>query len=100
MVVAEDATAFPNRNAINSPGVVVSWNKGIDRGPHVDYIKDWWAGVEQYTDGFYTNVSELETQDRVNSNFRGNYPRLVELKDKYDPTNLFRLNANIKPSAA
>ena len=98
--VAEDATAFPNRNAINSPGGVVSWNKDVDREPHVDYIKSWWAGVEKYTDGFYTNVGELETQDRVNSNFRGNYPRLVELKDKYDPTNLFRLNSNIKPSSA
>jgi len=34
----------------------------------------------------------------VNLNFLGNYERLVEIKNKYDPTNLFRLNANIKPS--
>ena len=98
--VAEDATAFPNRNAINSPAAVVSWNKSVDPQPHVDYIKSWWTGVEKYTDGFYTNVGELEPQDRVNSNFRGNYPRLVALKDKYDPANLFRLNSNIQPSAA
>jgi len=40
----------------------------------------------------------METQQEVNLNFLGNYERLVEIKNKYDPTNLFRLNANIKPS--
>ncbi|GIT36156.1 MAG: hypothetical protein Ct9H300mP6_00240 [Gammaproteobacteria bacterium] len=40
----------------------------------------------------------METQEEVNLNFLGNYERLVEIKNKYDPTNLFRLNANIKPS--
>ena len=34
----------------------------------------------------------------INANYRGNYPRLVALKKKFDPTNLFRLNANVEPS--
>jgi hypothetical protein len=37
---------------------------------------------------------------RVRSTYGGNYPRLVELKGKYDPTNLFRMNANVPPSTA
>lgn len=96
--VPESATAFANRSNVNSPSVVVSWSQGVDGEPHVDYIKRYWSTIEPFTDGFYTNVGELETQDKINRNYRGNYARLVELKDRYDPTNLFRLNTNVKPS--
>jgi FAD/FMN-containing dehydrogenase len=40
---------------------------------------------------------EEEGEDRVRESYRGNYDRLVEIKRRYDPTNLFRLNQNIKP---
>ncbi len=38
-----------------------------------------------------------EGQDRVKASYRDNYERLVEIKRDYDPTNLFRVNQNIKP---
>ena len=98
--VAEDATAFPNRNVVNGPAVVVSWNQGVDRQPHVDYIREYWSTVEKFTDGFYTNTGDFETQPDINRNYRGNYKRLVALKNQYDPTNLFRLNINVEPSKA
>ena len=97
--VATDATAFPNRNAITGPVVVVSWNEGAERAPHVDYIRSYWSTIDKFTDGFYTNTGDYETQDSVNRNYRGNHHHLVALKNKYDPGNLFRLNANIQPSA-
>jgi FAD/FMN-containing dehydrogenase len=97
--VAENATAFPNRNAASSPTVIVAWNDGADPEPHVKYIRSYWDTIARYTDGFYTNTGDYETQADVNKNYRGNYKRLVELKDRYDPGNLFRLNANVKPSA-
>jgi hypothetical protein len=96
--VDNDATAFPNRGMANSPAVIVSWNEGVDPAPHVDYIRSYWSNVEKFTDGFYTNVGDMESQDSINRNYRGNYDRLVELKDRYDPGNLFRLNANVLPS--
>ena len=96
--VAEDATAFPNRNAIAAPTVVVSWNEGADPEPHIKYIRSYWPTIEKFADGFYTNTGDYETQDNLNKNYRGNYKRLVELKDRYDPGNLFRLNANVQPS--
>ena len=58
-----------------------------------------WDKVKKYTDGFYTNDLYGEGQTVVNANYRGNFPRLVELKKAYDPTNLFRLNANVQPAA-
>jgi FAD/FMN-containing dehydrogenase len=38
-----------------------------------------------------------EGQDRVRATYRDNYERLAEIKTKYDPNNLFRMNQNIKP---
>ena len=98
--VAEHETAFPNRNAINGPAVVVSWNEGADPQPHIEYIRSYWSTIEKYTDGFYTNTGDYEPQEKVNKNFRGNHERLVRIKDKYDPGNLFRLNMNVRPSSA
>jgi FAD/FMN-containing dehydrogenase len=40
-----------------------------------------------------------EGEDRVRTSYRENYDRLVAIKNKYDPTNLFRVNQNIQPNA-
>ena len=60
-----------------------------------------WAKLEPYTEGYYVNLGEAQ-QDahahRVQAAYGDNYPRLVALKKRYYPTNMFRLNANIKPA--
>jgi FAD/FMN-containing dehydrogenase len=61
-------------------------------------VRDFYYALEPHMAGFYTNLHQDE-RGQVGGNYGANYPRLVELKNKYDPTNLFRLNANIKPSA-
>jgi FAD/FMN-containing dehydrogenase len=50
------------------------------------------------TGGAYVNFLSAEGPDRVRAAFGPNYDRLVALKDRYDPTNLFRLNHNVPPS--
>jgi hypothetical protein len=39
-----------------------------------------------------------DSEKKTHANYGANYPRLVEVKNRYDPTNLLRLNANIKPT--
>ena len=52
-----------------------------------------------FTNGFYVNnMMGDEGQKDVNANYGVNYERLVALKNEYDPTNLFRLNANVEPT--
>jgi FAD/FMN-containing dehydrogenase len=54
--------------------------------------------MERYTDGFYVNDLANETQAQVDANYGTNLERLVRVKNQYDPTNLFRLNANVRPT--
>ncbi|MEE4293539.1 MAG: FAD-binding oxidoreductase [Xanthomonadales bacterium] len=97
--VAADATAFAHRESKHNMLSFVSWKYGEDGSDHVRYIKSHWANMEKYTRGFYTNDMFGEGQEVVNANYRGNFSRLVEIKKAYDPGNLFRLNANVKPLA-
>jgi len=96
--VAPDATAFPHRDINLTPLAVVDWPIGRDPTEHIAWLRRYWATIEPHTQGFYTNDLIDETQAQVDVNYLGNYERLVDLKNRYDPTNLFRLNANVIPT--
>ena len=96
--VPSDATAFAHRFAIASVFTTSSWPAGAERGPHVEYTRRHWAAMAPFTRGWYVNEIANESNEVVNANFEDNYPRLVAVKNAYDPTNLFRLNANIRPT--
>ena len=98
--VAPDATAFPHRHSKHNMFAVISWNLSNDAAPHVGYVKNYWATLEPFTDGYYTNEVGDEAQSIVDANYQGNIGRLRTLKKKYDPGNLFRLNANVVPSGS
>lgn len=97
--VPDEATAFAHRYAIANMMTVVAWPAGDkDPSPHIEAARTYWKTLEPFTRGFYVNDMAREvTAKAINENYRGNYPRLVALKSKYDPTNLFRLNANVTP---
>ncbi len=97
--VAADATAFPHRSSRANMIVSTSWPLSVDGAPHMSYARNYWKTLERFTDGYYTNDVANEAQQVVDANYQGNIGRLRELKKKYDPTNLFRLNANVKPAA-
>ena len=97
--VPVEATAFAHRKSIANMFVSVTWPNEDEASSHVDYIRKYWGTLEPATDGYYTVDTSDESREVRHSNYQANFPRLLELKKKYDPTNLFRLNANINPSA-
>ena len=96
--VATDATAFPHRHSILNMFATAAWPLGQDETPHVRYVEDYWKTLGHYTDGFYTVEVDDEPITVVEQNYQGNLARLRQVKAKYDPTNLFRLNANVRPA--
>lgn len=97
--VPTTATAFAHRYAQHSMFSTVGWPFGSDRKPHIEWLRRYWSTLAPFTSGFYTNESSDESQAVVNANYRENYARLAKIKNRFDPDNLFRLNANIAPEA-
>ena len=93
-------TAFPHRYATHNMFATVGWPAGESREPHVSWVKQYWSELAAHTRGFYSVDVNEEAAAEVNRNYQGNYARLVEIKKRYDPDNLFRLNANITPGPA
>ena len=61
--------------------------------------KEYWEALHPYAaGGAYVNFLMDEGQERIRATYRENYNRLVMIKNKYDPTNLFRVNQNIIPT--
>ncbi len=78
---------------------------GVDPDPAnnermIEWAKDYWLALHPYSmGGAYVNFMMEEGQERVQATYRDNYARLAEIKRKYDPDNLFRVNQNISPAA-
>jgi FAD/FMN-containing dehydrogenase len=96
--VPNDATAFAHRSALASLLAIVGWPPATPAAEHVAWIKQYWSTLERFSDGFYINdlVPDVGAAT-LNANYGANYQRLVGIKNRYDPANLFRLNANVKP---
>jgi FAD/FMN-containing dehydrogenase len=93
------ATAFTDREAGHDLLSFVGWPISTgDGSEHVAYVNAQWKVLEPYVNGFYVNDVANETQAQVDANYGANLERLVRVKNTYDPTNLFRLNANIRPT--
>ena len=96
--VSEDSAAYAGRKAAYEILTLGGWSDALENERHMAEVRGYWKRLEPYTRGFYINTSSVEEQDRVRANYGRHYERLVKLKDRYDPGNLFRLNANVKPS--
>lgn len=93
--VAADAAAFGHRDEGFVVNIIGTWPTPVDNDKHIDWVRDLFSALQPYAHGAYINFLGDEGQERVRSAYGSNYERLVALKHKYDPTNLFRLNQNI-----
>ncbi len=63
------------------------------------WAQQYWEALHPHSaGGAYVNMLMEEGDDRVKAAYRDNYERLATVKAKFDPTNFFRLNQNIRPS--
>ncbi|HEY6457813.1 MAG TPA: FAD-binding oxidoreductase [Steroidobacteraceae bacterium] len=97
--VKPDATAYWNRDGNFIVTLFALWLDPAHNEQNIRTARELWDGIEPFTKGYYVNLDTHNSDQRLRANYGENYPRLVALKDKYDPMNLFRLNANIRPSA-
>jgi FAD/FMN-containing dehydrogenase len=94
--VAPDATAFVNRKVAFNFGIMYASRDPSRNDAGREAVREYYAALEPHFAGAYSNLND--DTDKVNrGNYGSNYPRLARLKSQYDPGNLFRLNANIKP---
>ncbi|MGA2365295.1 MAG: FAD-binding oxidoreductase [Steroidobacteraceae bacterium] len=96
--VAPTATAVAHRSELFQMGIEVGWKDSADNERNRAKIHAAWDRLSRFTSGFYVNLNVAD-QKAVEDNFGVNRTRLAQLKKQYDPRNLFRLNANILPSA-
>jgi FAD/FMN-containing dehydrogenase len=96
--VAPDATAYPHRNGWHI-GIYSLWREQAHNEANISWVRRTWAAIQPLSaGGVYVNeLGDDEGADRVRAAYGSNYARLQRIKGKYDPGNLFCMNANIAP---
>ncbi|MGW5468910.1 FAD-binding oxidoreductase [Streptomyces chartreusis] len=96
--VGPEETAFSYRDADYAIALSPTLATREDCEAQKDWVRAFHRGLEPHSlEGGYVNFMDADDQDRVRANYRTNYDRLRDLKRRYDPGNLFRLNHNIAP---
>jgi hypothetical protein len=97
--IDEDATAFGYRDHSYIFIIISGWIDADDDDRNITWTRELYDAVRPFTrGGIYVNYLGQEGEDRVKEAYGTKYDRLVQLKNKYDPTNLFRVNQNIPPT--
>jgi FAD/FMN-containing dehydrogenase len=96
--VPVDATAVPWRNLPFAVNVVTAWTDA-DADRHIAWTRDLWQQIAPESGGVYVNFTTDDDRDRVRDTFgAARTNRLAEIKARYDPGNVFRLNHNVLPA--
>jgi FAD/FMN-containing dehydrogenase len=98
--VDRDATAYNYRDAAYNFLIVGIWPEAAEDARNPQWVRGLWQAMQPFATGhIYVNYESDVGADRVQAAYgAAKYARLVALKNAYDPTNLFRLNANIAPT--
>lgn len=96
--VAPEAMAYSSRDANYVMNVHGRWETAAEDERCIAWAREFFASSQPFaSSGAYINFLTQEETDRIAFAYGATWNRLVELKSKYDPTNLFRMNQNIKP---
>ncbi|MCL5995686.1 MAG: BBE domain-containing protein [Chloroflexi bacterium] len=94
-----DYSAMGNRDATCVLNIAASWENVEDDQANIEWARAAWRDMRRFsTGGTYINfLTEEEGDERIHAAYGRNYDRLAEIKTKWDPANLFRVNKNIAP---
>ncbi len=96
--IGKNDTAWSYREANFAQVIVGVSPDPADNERMIRWSKAYWEALHSYSaGGAYVNMIMDEGQDRIQAAYRDNYPRLAQIKTRYDPDNLFRVNQNIQP---
>ena len=97
--VAPGDTAFSARRTQWDFDLIGQWANAAESADHIAWVKSLWGRLEPYMPGtaYVNHLSSDDRPEKVRASFGQNYDRLRQVKRVYDPSNLFRLNANITP---
>jgi berberine-like enzyme len=99
--VSPSATAFALRDVPYVMNIVAAWNphEAGEAEKHMEWAYKLQEALQPFAEsGVYTNFLGDEGEEQVRASYGVNHKRLVALKNKYDPTNFFQLNQNIRPT--
>ena len=98
----EEHSPAGNRDAAYVLNISSAWEKAEDDAANIEWARAAWRDLRRFsTGGTYINfLTEEEVGERIHAAYGGNYERLVEVKSRWDPANLFRMNKNIAPRPA
>ena len=97
--VSDDATAYQGRSAAFVMNVHGRWSDASQDEGGIAWCRALWNALTPYATGeAYVNFMTEDEGERLESAYGSSYQRLVELKNRYDPQNLFRMNQNIPPT--
>jgi hypothetical protein len=93
-------TAFAARRAQWDFDAIGTWTDAAESATHIAWVREAWSKVERHLQGraYVNHIAADDEPEKVRASFGENYARLRELKSVFDPTNLFRMNANISPA--
>jgi len=98
--VPADATAFAHRDAAVMAIIITGFEDPATEAAHRAWTEALHDALGANDVGVYSNFLEAEGDERIRSAYPGGtYERLAEIKRRYDPSNLFRMNQNIRPAA-
>ena len=98
--VRPEDTAFHHREAGYNFAIMAAWFETAETEASIGWVRRFWDAMQPFMrpDAYTNYLIDDDGDERVRAAYGTNYERLVALKRKYDPTNVFRLNQNVSPA--